>query len=117
LDPNTEIEAFMSSRYLLSDGGWAITVDVHPSATGDTPTMLGVQRLTWCLLPSSSGEENCSNGETVLERGSRANRPSTCGDRGTGNASSKEAKAPLQQCLSDHIEIRFKVFYTNRAYI
>ena len=51
LDPNTEIEAFMSLRYLLSDGGWAITVDVHPSATGDTTTMLGVQRLTLVFTP------------------------------------------------------------------
>jgi len=51
LDPNTEIEAFMSLRYLLSDGGWAITVDFHPSATGDTPTMLGVQRLTLVFTP------------------------------------------------------------------
>lgn len=45
---NTELERFMSLRYLLLDGGWAIMVDVHPSATGDTPTMHGAQR--WILV-------------------------------------------------------------------
>ena len=46
----------MSLRYLLLDGGWAITVDVHRSATGDTPIMLGVHRWILVFIPELFGE-------------------------------------------------------------